>query len=229
MLLSPQKNVFSEWKFLRGSIIVIEGNIASGKSTLCEELVDFLNSKGFNAKLYKEPILQDYLDMFILNQSQYAFGFQMTMLVENQCMYSDAVDFTKAGGIAILDRSFLGNQVFCRVQYERGNITDQEFKVYQSVYKRMDVFPNPDYIIYLEVDPNVNIQRCKIRDRSCESDNYDFQYFSDLNRVYRKFINNLMGTQNILVFDWNRNRSLQEQKDGTYEILAGLKKNFVVK
>lgn len=224
MLLTPKNKKSSKWNFLRGSILVIEGNIASGKSTLTENLVDFLTEQGLDAMLYKEPILQSYLDMFIGNQPKYAFGFQMAMLLENQCMYSDAVEHVKAGGVAIMDRSFLGNQVFAQVHLERGNMSHDEFEVYEDVYKRMDgFFPNPDFIVYLEVDPKTNVYRCKLRDRSCESDNYDIKYFEDLNRNYLKLVKQVAPYQNVLIFDWNRDRNSQEQKEGVLEILETIR------
>ena len=208
--------------------MVIEGNIASGKSTLTEGLVDFLTSQGLDAMLYKEPILQSYLDMFINNQPKYAFGFQMAMLLENQCMYSDAMEHVKAGGVAIMDRSFLGNRVFAQVHLERGNMSEAEYEVYKDVYRRMDgFFRNPDFIVYLQVDPKTNVYRCKLRDRSCESDNYDIKYFEDLNSIYMKLVREVASQQNVLIFDWNKDRTPQEQKDGVWEILRGIRENYL--
>lgn len=217
----------SKWRFLKGSIIVIEGNIASGKSTLTDNLVSYLISEGLDARLYKEPILQSYLDAFILNQPKYAFGFQMSMLIENQCLYADALDHSRKGGVAIMDRSFLGNRVFAEVQKNKGNINDDDFKIYEDVFNRMDAFPKPDYIVYLKVNPQVNARRCKLRDRSCEADNYDIGYFQSLNDRYDDLISRLRNEHNIIELEWSRDRTIAEQKMGTMEVLTALRSNLL--
>lgn len=215
-----------KYKFLRGSIIVVEGNIASGKSTLTERLTDFLNNIGLKTKLYKEPILQSYLDLFLADQPKYAYGFQMSMLLENQCLYSDAENFTKTGGIAVMDRSFLGNRVFALVHFAKGNINEPEMGVYDDVFKRIGN-KVPDFVIYLQVDPTINVERCKLRDRTCESRVYDLDYFALLNHYYSQEIGNISPKENVLVFDWNKNLPDKIYSSVLESILNDLRARFI--
>lgn len=226
MLGSDHKRLYERYKFLKGSIVVIEGNIASGKSTLTERMTEFLNAIGLKADLYKEPILESYLNLFLKDMKQYAFGFQMSMLLENQCLYKDALNFIASGGIAVMDRSFMGNKVFADSHYEKGNITQEQMAVYEDVYSRMD-FPLPSYIIYLSVDPIINIQRCEKRSRTCEKDAYDLQYFADLNRIYNKLIQNLSDTNNILLFDWNKDIPDRDYSQVLTSILDNMRTNYL--
>lgn len=226
MLGPDKKALYTKYKFLKGSIIVIEGNIASGKSTLTERLTEFLNDIGLNTKLYKEPILQTYLDTFLQDQTKYAFGFQMSMLIENQCLYGDATSFTKGGGIAVMDRSFMGNRVFARVQHEIGNITDKEMMVYDDVFRRISA-RMPDYVLYLTVKPEINVQRCQRRDRTCESKVYDLDYFSRLNRNYDATIEELRTNNNVIVFDWNKDIPDAYYSQVLLGILDDLRANYL--
>lgn len=225
---SRSRDLYDKYRFLKGALIVIEGNIASGKSTFTESLVAFLNGIGLSARLYKEPILQSYLDTFLTDMKKYAFGFQMSMLIENQCLYGDALHYVESGGIAILDRSFMGNRAFALLHNQYGNITDAEMKVYDDVYNRMVRQRSPTYTLYLEVDPEINVNRCRLRDRSCESQAYDIQYFSDLNNTYRKLINELSKSQKVVVFDWNKDIPMQTYTRVLMNVLDYLRQDYLL-
>lgn len=225
-LASDTPMLHKKLKFLKGMIIVIEGNIASGKSTLTQRMSLFLTNLGFDVKLYKEPILQSYLDQFLTNQPKYAFGFQMSMLIENQCMYADAVEFVKSGGIAIMDRSFNGNRVFALLQHENGNISDKEMEIYDDVFKRMN-FPSADYTLYLQVDPSTNAQRCNRRARSCETSVYTPSYFEGLNRVYNQVIQQIASTSTVIAFDWNQDIPDEDYQDAIIAVLDSIRQNYL--
>lgn len=226
MLAADRETLFRKYKFLKGSIVVIEGNIASGKSTLCEKLTEFLNSIGLKTQLYKEPILQSYLDTFLQNQPKYAFGFQMAMLIENQCLYGDATSFIEGGGIAVMDRSFMGNRVFARVQHAFGNIDDKEMTLYDDVFGRIKA-KSPDYIIYLTVKPEINIQRCALRDRTCEAKTYDLDYFTTMNKYYDATIAELQRDNNVMIIDWNKDIPASYYSTVLLGVLDDLRTNYL--
>ena len=142
-------------------------------------------------------------------------------------MYIDALEFVKSGGIAILDRSFLGNKVFAEVQRNAGNISEEEFKIYESVFRDIRDFPDPDYIVYLMVDPRMNVVRCNRRNRSTEASSYTLDYFQSLNDTYDDVMAEMDDTQNIIRLDWTEELPTDElQLNGAHWVLNSLRDNF---
>jgi deoxyadenosine/deoxycytidine kinase len=72
---------------------------------------------------------------------------------------------------AILDRSLPGDRVFCRLHYELGNISKLEWETYERSF---EIFTNslipPSLMIFLDVDPNIALQRIQKRDRLAEKE-----------------------------------------------------------
>lgn len=216
---------YEKYKFLKGSIIIIEGNISSGKSTLGRYMSSYLNEIGIETKVFEEPILQSYLDLFLNDMKTEAFGFQMSMLIERQCLYERAIKFTENGGVALMDRSFFGDKVFAILHNEAGNISQKQMSVYEDVFSRMKFKP-PSFVIYLEVDPKINVQRCNVRSRSCESTSYSLEYFQGLNRIYNLIIPQMSSENGIIRFDWNDEIHPSQFKNGAIFVLDKMRLNY---
>lgn len=222
-----QKGEFYEkYKFLKSSLIVVEGNISSGKSTLTKAMVNFLNEIGLKAMLFEEPILQTYLELFLGDMKKYAFGFQMSMLIERQCLYDRAQQFADSGGIAIVDRGFYGDKVFAVLHHNDGNISDKEMSIYEDVFSRIK-FQAPTFILYLEVDPKVNVKRCNARSRSGECTAYSVGYFQKLNATYEEMLKHMVSEYDILRLDWNRDIKPSEIKDAMQFVLEEMRTSYL--
>ena len=213
------------YKFLKGSILVVEGNISSGKSTLTREMVKFFNSIGLKAQLFEEPILQSYLELFMSDMKKEAFGFQMSMLIERQCLYTKAEQFANSGGIAIVDRGFYGDKVFAVMHHESGNITDKQMHVYEDVFSRIE-FQTPSFVLYLEVDPKVNVKRCNSRSRSGECTAYKVGYFEKLNDMYEKMLPQMTSENGIIRFNWNKDLKPTDIRDAMLFVLDEMRSTF---
>ena len=216
---------YEKYKFLRGSMIIIEGNISSGKSTLCRSVVNYLNRIGLKAKLYDEPILSSYLDLFLTDMKKYAFGFQMSMLIERQCLYRNAQVFSDDGGIAIIDRSMHGDKVFALLHYKNGNIKPKEMNSYDDVFSRLK-FKAPSFVLYLEVDPEILAERCDRRNRGCESSVYSLEYFKNLSQIYDDVIPNMTTTNGIIRFDWNEDIEPEDFEQTTIYVLDKMRNSY---
>lgn len=213
------------YKFLKGSILVVEGNISSGKSTLTREMVKFFNSIGLRAKLFDEPILQSYLELFLSDMKKQAFGFQMSMLIERQCLYREAENFAETGGISIVDRGFYGDKVFAILHNESGNISQKEMSVYDDVFSRMN-FKTPTFVLYLEVDPKVNVKRCNSRSRSGECTAYKLSYFEKLNELYEEMLQQMTSENGVLRFDWSKDLKSTEFHNAMLFVLDEMRAVF---
>ena len=71
---------------------------------------------------------------------------------------------------AILDRGLPGDRVFCREHLRVGNIHPLEYATYEGAYQNMvcSLIP-PSYLVFLDVEPQVAMDRVRERSRGCES------------------------------------------------------------
>jgi deoxyguanosine kinase len=186
--LTPFFNIHSYYerlRHLRGAIILVEGIISSGKTSLCNALCKMLKKAGIPCLMLEEEVDPIMLDLFLTDMKQYAFTFQMLMLAQRQKTYMRGLEFARReNGVAIIDRSLHGDMAFCLLHVDRGNISDREWKAYESVMSSTPL-PQPSNIIYLDVTPETALERIKIRNRGKEAEVYDISYLHDLDVNYR--------------------------------------------
>lgn len=196
----------------RPNIIVIDGNIAAGKTTLAELLTEYLGGT-----VYLEPTTENpYLSLFYSDPKKYGFKMQMWMLLKRFKTYLDALavsmDDTKCP--VLLDRSVFSDCVFAENSRGDGLMTDGEYDVYVRVSQQMlKLLPPPRLWVYLEVTPAECLRRIRdVRQRECERD-IPLEYLEKLRNCYDRFIATSTGRRH-LVLDWNNfgeTRAVAEQ------------------
>jgi deoxyadenosine/deoxycytidine kinase len=175
---------------LKGKIIVIEGSICAGKTTLCRKLYDCLVDNGFVALLLSEQLDNTLFKQFLDNQKKYAGPFQLDMLAKREKKFQDACVFlnNNPGGCVIMDRGLPGDHIFMSLQCTKGNICGEWFLAYQANYWRI-LMAQPRalmYVLYLKTSPEISytryLRRCE--EETAESWNkykrYDKEYFKEL-------------------------------------------------
>lgn len=189
---------------LNGSMIVIEGTIGAGKSDLSIAIVAYLNKHGVNAVYFDEYVNDSLLSLFINDQKRYALCFQLFMLNKRIETYNLAMQLIKQGGCAVLDRSLLGDQVFAQLQHEKGNISDEEMKVYRSIAET-EARLKLTNIIYLDVTVETSLRRILKRSRESERA-YSPQYLSKILSSYEKALEGVEYSR----LDWNKERIIDD-------------------
>lgn len=230
----PFKNINPELRkygpALRGKVLILEGLISAGKSTAGVKTAEYVNGLGIPCKFFPEPLIPDLLKLFLKNQKKYAFAFQLAMLIKRQSIYREAWEWANRGYFCIIDRSLYGDYCFALMHKDRGNISTDPADLEESSLSEWgsylstlhsEEFEHPDYVLYLEVTPDVAIERCKKRDRDGEK-SYDRTYFKELCDVYSSVIPSspAKGIQSV---DWNDDRSIGEIPQ---EILRQVKKLY---
>ena len=163
-------------------VIWVEGSIAAGKSTLCKKLAGLLDLRAF-----QEPIEVDYLDKFYKDPKKYAFEFQLRQLARRigihqlaQAEALNAIDFSGS----LLDRGAPGDRVFCRLHCHYGNITPEQWTTYEILFDQaIGLIRPPALLLYLDVEPEVALERAKNRNRGAES-GLTLEYLKDLRKGY---------------------------------------------
>jgi len=191
-------NEYKKYSSLRGSIIIIEGNIGVGKSTLGKNITKFLNDAELKTKFFPEYVNDLFLKKYIDNMQVYALGFQIMMLLKRIEVYKEAINFAQCGGISIIDRGLIGDLVFAGMLYKKGIIDDDGWSIYKSMQDNTLV--EPHCVLYLKCSIETAMRRIMKRGNNAEK-GYSMTYLSELSDAYESKIKEL--EQNIIEFDWN--------------------------
>ena len=195
---------------LRGSIIVIEGLIGAGKSTLGKGLAEYLNRIGIKARFFPEFVNHDLLGLYIGDMEKYAFPFQAIMVKERLAIYQKAAEYSATGGISIIDRSLIGDLTFAKMQKDKEFFTEKEWLTYNSLLKNDDNI-TPSILIYLECQPQKAFDRMKKRSHESEVDGYTLGYFEDLDKAYKETLNSEEVEEILCSIDWNVDRKITDK------------------
>jgi deoxyadenosine/deoxycytidine kinase len=205
------KSINKDYKIfscLRGSIITIEGLIAAGKSTLGYKLSHFLNSIGIDAKYYPEYVNNDFLSLYIRNMKKYSFSFQVLMLMKRIEIYKEAEQFSKTGGIAIVDRSINGDYTFAYMQYLKGFFDDDDWNAYNALITK-EALIEPHITLYLDCNPETCMRRLLIRGNISETRGYTIEYMIELDKAYKDTMTKVK--HQVLNIDWNNNLDIDNE------------------
>lgn len=196
-MLFVARNFFAEGGSCSESIY-IDGNISSGKSTLCTEIKNLKTSevgKQVRVKVYYEIGHEDeVLDEYLKHQKELSAPFQIHMLsmcaAREKCtslLVKMSAPTPEKKQLLVVDRSITGNGIFALANYVFSKfLTEVDFKFYKKVFLQhmkkvpdQQAFKHGSLSLYLHVPVQVAIERCATRDRA-EEDKYDASYFKAL-------------------------------------------------
>lgn len=185
------------------SVVLIEGNISAGKSTLCKELASRLGYR-----LFMEPtIANPYLAKFYQNPRKYALPMQIWLLRQRFNTYVEALNHVRQtrGGV-VLDRSIYSDWVFAEKNVQDGNICREGYQYYLSLRKQMlAVLPLPTCCVYLDVAAIECQYRVHYMRRREAEAGIPLAYLEGLNHCYHTFIGDLRARGvRVFSYDWNK-------------------------
>ena len=154
-------------------IIVIDGNIGSGKSTQVEKL-----SESFD--VHREPLDKwgKLLQWFYDNPRRWALTFQMRVL---KC-FNDAATFVGGTNHLVIERYPESSRcVFWKILCEQDTVTKEEQEIYSDYYKTF----TPDVLIYLRCPPSVCLERFKSRGQPGDN-KITLEYVTQLHDLYEQ-------------------------------------------
>ncbi len=215
-LFTKSNEVHNKYRSFFGSIIVLEGVIGVGKSTLGIALEKYFTQLGLSAKFYPEHVYHPLLEQYISDMKKYYYPFQLHMLENRMRIYKEAYQFSLTGGIAIVDRSIIGDLTFAQMQLKAGFIDQTEFEMIKRVMRDTKC-PEPTVVLYLHCTPEVAFERMLKRGIESEKNGYTMEYFTKLNYNYENVIHEC--DHNILKIDWNTDKESQENASEIVEKL----------
>jgi len=214
--------------FIRKKVIIVEGIIGAGKSSLTMELGQAL---GPQTRVLMEPDEADdanpYLADFYGAPERWALVMQVHLLQARYRMHLNAQWHAMSGvGHAVLDRSYFGDTCFARLQLRNGCMTQREFNTYRNIYHAMTASVLlPNVCVRLLVSPEVARRRIRARmeereGRRCESV-IELQYLIDLDREISHMVG-VLRQEGVTVIDmpWDVDRESPETRAIAVESLA---------
>lgn len=165
-------------------IISIDGNIASGKTALIEELKSEFK-KNLNIVFLKEPLKdwnnltdnknKNILNKFYNDKNRWSYTFQNFAYLTRAKFLLDAIQENKYNyfqnpKIIITERSVeTDKNVFAKMLYDEKFITDLEYKIYNYWYNNFYPEIKVKNIVYLRTLPETAYER--MCNKSCNKEN----------------------------------------------------------
>ena len=142
--------------------ICVEGNIGSGKTSLCNKL-----AKRFNGKLLLEQFTDNpFLPFFYSEPDRYAFPVEVFFMTERH----------KQMQKHILTHDLFAEHIFAdycfpkTLLFAKNNLNDEEFRIFQHLFQLLEApFPYPDLLVYLHRSTSKLLQLIEDRGRVMES------------------------------------------------------------
>jgi len=171
----------------RYPVVIVEGLIGAGKTTLSRELGVAL---GPNTLTLTEPDEKNnanpYLDDYYADKKRWSLTMQLHLLGLRFRMHQDAQWHAMNNrGPVIMDRSYYGDTSFARVQAKLGLMSDREFETYANIYHSMTASVLlPTVCVRILVSPETCNERISKRmqdekGRRCET-SIDLNYLRSL-------------------------------------------------
>jgi deoxyadenosine/deoxycytidine kinase len=206
-------------------IIVVQGNIGSGKSTFVDKLktrygerkdICFLQEPVNEWLTIKDKNGVNILENYYKDQPKYAFMFQMMAYISRLTILKRALESNQYKYI-ITERCLnTDRNVFCKMLYDDGLIDDIGYQIYNKWFDEFINFENVSYVhVYLKTDPQVSKKRVDIRARVEES--IPIEYLTKCHEYHEKWL--LTADQKVIIIDSNQDISINPNIDHWYDMI----------
>jgi deoxyadenosine/deoxycytidine kinase len=167
---------------MAGKLVLVAGNIGTGKTSLTERLGDRLGWK----TAYESVIDNPYLGDFYRSMDSWSFHLQVYFLGHRAEQHLNLVQDESS---AIADRSIYEDaKIFARALYHQGSMTERDYLAYRRVFNLVvDHLPEPDLLIYLTAPPELLLERIRSRGREIE-EGISLEYLSLLDSFYQDWL-----------------------------------------
>jgi len=177
--------------------IGIAGMIGAGKSTLAAALGEHLK-----IDVYYEPVEDNaYLADFYRDTARYSFAMQIYLLNRRFQQHQEII---WRGRPAVQDRTIYEDSIFAKMLAQTGLMERRDYETYVGLFRNMSNFMcKPNLIVYLDVKPEVSLERIKARNRKVESV-VGLPYLRALYHGYEEFIADISRVIPVINVDYER-------------------------
>ena len=164
-------------------LILVAGNIGSGKTSLTERLGERLHWRTAYESVSDNPYLPD----FYANMQQWSFHLQIYFLGHRARQH---IEMAQDARSAIIDRSIYEDAfIFARALHHLGNLSERDFLAYRQVFDLVvKNLPPPSLLIMLKAPVSTLVERIHRRGRAIES-TISGEYLTLLDSFYDDWTN----------------------------------------
>uniref|UniRef100_L7M3C0 NADH dehydrogenase [ubiquinone] 1 alpha subcomplex subunit 10, mitochondrial n=1 Tax=Rhipicephalus pulchellus TaxID=72859 RepID=L7M3C0_RHIPC len=210
-------------------LIVVEGNIASGKSALAKTIAEefemkhvpevcldnfYVDDYGFDCRSVNHLLPEScrFFDVKQFYQDPHNIvvaKMQLLMYTLRFEQYVDAlVHIMNTGQGVVLERSCFSDAVFANAMHKFGYISSKALKMYH-ICRKYTLFQllKPHLVIYLDVPSDILLQRIRERNRPEEvsSKVLTKAYLDEIESGYKKdYLRSIRKETELLMYDWSQ-------------------------
>jgi deoxyadenosine/deoxycytidine kinase len=192
-------------------ILVVDGIISAGKTTLIENVVPLLEEKGLKVAVIPECVDEwekcGILNVFYNDPQRWGYTFQTKAFRDRVTKIKEVYEKRQHEvDLFILERSPSTDRIFMRSMWRAGTVSDLEWELYNqwcSLWSSLTPC-KPTHSIYLRTDLDVTMERIKKRNRKGEE------------KITREYQMNLQDAHDEMFM------SSRENEDGEEESLTTL-------
>ena len=170
-------------------LVEVLGSFGAGKTSLTELLNQELGFNTYIEDPEKVPILKEFYKYGEESRKHLSFAVQVAWLSERFAQLKKAVKDDKA----VIDGSLIADSVVYKVIKDRGETIDAEYDIYLKLLATMmndqalsPHGPYPDLFIYLDIDPNHEVDNIFKRGREMETqDKALVDYYHSINKGFK--------------------------------------------
>jgi deoxyadenosine/deoxycytidine kinase len=145
-------------------LILVAGNIGSGKTSLTERLGERLDWRTAYESVSDNPYLPD----FYQDMHAWSFHLQIYFLGHRAKQHIEMAQDPRS---SIIDRSIYEDAfIFARALHHLGNLNERDYASYRQVFDLVvRTLPAPSLLIYLKAPVSTLVERIRRRGRAIES------------------------------------------------------------
>ncbi|MFK7932710.1 MAG: deoxynucleoside kinase [Saprospiraceae bacterium] len=161
------------------SYIAIEGNIGTGKTTLCNMLAEESGCRLVLEEFADNPFLEN----FYKNPERFAFTVELFFMTErHKQLQANLTQRSLFQEMVVADYFFLKTLLFAK-----NNLTAEEYRLFQRLFDVLNsTFPHPDILVYLHRSPENLLANIKQRGRTCEQE-ITVDYLQQIQNAYFEY------------------------------------------
>jgi len=172
-------------------MILFEGNIAAGKSTVGRRLAesDLFGFVEEPVGAWQQDFEENLLDLFYRDTNRWAFTFQLAAFTTRAKTWTEVLALVDHRNV-VLERSiYCDRYVFAKNCYQSGLMKKTEWQLYCKLWDWLESnwCAEPDKIVYLRTPAEVCLERIEARGRSEES-TIPIEYLRDLEVLHDEWL-----------------------------------------
>jgi deoxyadenosine/deoxycytidine kinase len=199
---------------------LVEDFWVTHNSTLTTSLSEKLNATPIFEPVEDNP----YLSLFYNDMHKYGFPMQIFLLNRRFVLHRKAHNLQTT---VILDRTLSEDKIFAKMLRDSGHMTAMDFDTYRELFINMkSSLQSPDLIVYLDVEPEVALERVRRRSRGCES-KMSVEYLRALRAGYEDWLLDIAPQIPVLKLDWNEFQDVDKVIEKMNHVLKARRKTAI--